>query len=60
MDEIKLKTCPFCGAEAEFIRYEDEDGDEWQVSCRHCFAATWNADSKELAAEAWNRRADNG
>ena len=58
MDEIELKTCPFCGAEAELILY-DENYDVCQVRCRHCFAATWNADSKELAAEAWNRRADN-
>ena len=56
MDEIKLLPCPFCGREAVFEIYE---GDEYQVKCSYCFAATWIEESKEEAAEEWNRRADN-
>lgn len=56
MDEIKLKRCPFCGREAVFEIYEGDE-DEYQVKCQFCFASTWIEESKEEAAEEWNRRA---
>lgn len=57
MDEINLLPCPFCGGQPAFEIYE---GDEYQVKCPYCFAATWIEESKEEAAEEWNRRANNG
>ena len=58
MDEINLLPCPFCGGQPVFEKYE-WDEDEYQVKCPYCFAATWIEESKEAAAEEWNRRADN-
>ena len=58
MDEIKLKRCPFCGGEPVFRTYEGDEC-EYQVSCQYCFAETWIEESKEEAAELWNRRAEN-
>ena len=62
MDEIKLKPCPFCGAPGRMCRA----GMQWYVECSgdadDCPALPWSGyhKSQEKAAEAWNRRADNG
>lgn len=59
---MELKPCPFCGGEAcmqehVFHGYTSTYG----VVCLDCCAETRQFyDTKEEAAEAWNRRADNG
>ena len=60
MGEIKLKTCPYCGAPGVMRRA----GVQWYVECSagvgKCPAAPWSGyyNSQETAAEIWNRRAD--
>lgn len=63
---IKLKSCPFCGGEAQLLMVgkRADGGDEWYVGCEnlHCSLhphSTVPYASAEIAAEAWNRRADN-
>ncbi len=52
----ELKTCPFCGGEAEMNGIKTL----FHIRCKHCGAATGLFIDKEVAAEAWNRRVDNG
>lgn len=51
MEEIKLKPCPFCGGEAEFVGYKS-----YWIICVDCTAESAVYDSKAEAVEAWNRR----
>ena len=60
MSEIKLKPCPFCGGEAEFVlgeeyREEHKQSKDW-IQCSSCGIETPYFDTPEKAAEAWNRR----
>lgn len=66
----KLKSCPFCGGEAEVFDYnikcdfyedkEDEFIAPYTVHCkRNCCFLGKDYETKEEAIEAWNRRADN-
>lgn len=63
----KLKTCPFCGGEAEFIYIAPyvhpltgrKGLVHWQVACDNCGVVTAGMLSEEDAAEAWNRRVEN-
>ena len=52
----KLKTCPFCGSEAEFN--SDEFGES--VCCKSCGATLHNGvygeESRKLASADWNAR----
>lgn len=62
MNEIKLKPCPFCGGSGtlvinciySFVKCIQcgAEGSTVKVSAEYC--------ADEKAAEAWNRRADNG
>lgn len=52
----RLKPCPFCGGVA--IIYKSKMGD-YRVECYSCFAHTFFEDSKEKAADEWNRRVEN-
>ena len=68
--KIKLKPCPFCGAEAElFNGRQFRDGhaiDYFLVRCTNCKAGTRRTDydatesihmdAEEKAARLWNRR----
>lgn len=72
MTESKLKPCPFCGGEAEFIYkfLSPHDMDNKmlvRVRCKECFAQSpykanpkyhgwFDAINKRKAAYAWNRR----
>ena len=62
-DEKKLLPCPFCGGEAKFV---DVSGYWCSVMCRKCnacsnsFSYSCEYAAKDLAIEAWNRRAYNG
>ncbi len=75
MNELKLLPCPFCGNKrtpeaismAELDSVEDNEwyDTHFTVVCSMydggCGASiACNYSSKEDAAEAWNRRADNG
>lgn len=63
MNKIKLKPCPFCGSK-NIKLYHTEC--EVNGECQNCGASSgyrifWGKKpTKEEAAEAWNRRADNG
>ncbi len=61
----ELKSCPFCGGEAEFIDYQDNlnfkhPNTQIAVGCRNsckCAPRTAYETSKASAAKAWNTRA---
>ncbi len=61
----KLKPCPFCGGEADFI--QDNVLGIYAVWCKECKCKTpYQFDfgaglevSKRKAVEVWNRRAEN-
>ena len=57
----ELKRCPFCGSEAEFGYYRDEEGIDYGcMYCNGCEAKiTWDYGDEERTIEAWNRRVDN-
>lgn len=65
---MELKSCPFCGGEA--YHYADDNGISVEdmtiepgvmhyVLCSNCSALVSGRTQNE-AADAWNRRADNG
>lgn len=56
---MKLKPCPFCGGEAEFIQ-EDIAG-LYAVNCKECkcrtpFQFNFGEGSEKKALKVWNRR----
>ena len=54
---IKLKPCPFCGGKAGFATWILEGGKkEYSVMCDGCDADVYPCETKEAAAEKWNRR----
>ena len=56
----RLKECPFCG-EKEALEMKEHwmCRDRWFVQCYGCGCNSACFRTKEEAAEAWNRRADN-
>jgi Lar family restriction alleviation protein len=63
IDMIELEQCPFCGDTAFLSEYTYELDSchviMHFVECNGCHATTYEYDSEEEAAEAWNRRIDN-
>lgn len=60
-DDLMLLSCPFCGASAEMVVDEDEDGRFAAVACPKCGAGSrqhyfCGEDAREYAADAWNTR----
>ena len=61
MSEIKLLPCPFCGGEADLVKYIGKlDCKKFAVECRNIECPTlpcteWYLD-KEEAIKAWNIR----
>ena len=58
MSEIKLKPCPFCGGEAQVMRFPRCDR-KYVVICGNelCYASIGNYSvTKEEAIQAWNTR----
>ena len=56
---VELKTCPFCGNDAETIQH----GRWWDVQCtgRYSICQVWIDQawpSEDEAIEWWNKRAD--
>ena len=56
MGDTKLKSCPFCGGEAEVIKRESEYPYVHGVWCKGCRCRTSFEKSREEAIEAWNTR----
>lgn len=54
MDNEKIKPCPFCGGEAEFVM----SGGDRRVDCKKCGARSDWYDTEAEAIAAWNNRAD--
>lgn len=53
---VDLRECPFCGGEAQFMRYSTGSIGAGCIACAIMFFVS-NGDEKQ-AAEMWNRRAD--
>ena len=56
MSEIKLKPCPFCGGEGDIVKIDN--GSCCYIQCQKCRRLTFNYNSPEGAAEAWNKAWD--
>ncbi|NLU24134.1 MAG: DUF551 domain-containing protein [Clostridiales bacterium] len=61
----KLKLCPFCGGEATVCcsdwdseNYSPLPNTRYEVECNECLAGSDKYKTRELAIEAWNRRAE--
>ena len=54
----KLKTCPFCGGEAELRSFTSKENNQeiWYVTCQICEVFIENFKTKQQAIEAWNLR----
>ena len=71
-DVVELKPCPFCGGEAVLVPFSSCSGEIACIGdCNFESAKFWDepmtnpreAERRkwyEIAAEKWNRRADNG
>ena len=65
-DEINLKTCPFCGGEAEFSSGYYNDLSYARIDCTGCSAGVYTDsdrepdmtidDMEESVVNEWNRR----
>ena len=55
-DEIKLKPCPFCGAEVEVVKDFESCFEGYSVWCENCHSSSAIYYDKTDAVEAWNRR----
>ena len=53
-----IKHCPFCGCEA--VAFVTHINHYHGVSCMGCTARIYGYSTRELAVEAWNRRAEDG
>ena len=53
MTEVKLKTCPFCGSEAEMLEHTKS----YSIRCTkcNCMQAMWSFNKTE-AINSWNTR----
>ena len=56
----ELKSCPFCGSSAFLAEYDYEIDYGYVathvVECNGCHTTTFEYDTEEQAADAWNRR----
>jgi len=52
----ELKPCPFCGGEANVVKYAVSYGRVYSVACAYCNCRTGRYSSREKAADVWNRR----
>ena len=59
MEKAELKTCPFCGGEAE-IFHSLFTAAEYYAMCNKCDARIGVYWTPREAVEAWNRRAKDG
>lgn len=57
---MDLKPCPFCGADDAGMLKAWALNDIYYVQCYTCGCTTALFDTEEKAAEAWNRRVEEG
>ena len=63
---MELKPCPFCGGEAKISHMGPYVGKTSKVECKTCgecskiFFISMEYAANVMAAEAWNRRANDG
>ena len=61
-DDLKLKSCPFCGCKEPFYeQYARRDvGTRWRVICPQCMAMMdpGYAQDRHIVQAMWNRRCD--
>ena len=65
-EDVELKPCPFCGSEPKLKSDVRHGGDAkntvgvhyYWIKCPndYCRVASMSVDSREMAAELWNRR----
>ena len=58
--EKELRSCPFCGAEAELkdTTFGDSSKIDYTIECVECDSVGGWQDTKFEAVEAWNKRVD--
>lgn len=49
----KIKSCPFCGANANAHKF---DGPIWFIICAYCHCRTKGHPTESVAVHTWNRR----
>lgn len=63
-EEIKLKPCPFCGRDAEFVSSKINGRQVWFVRCpwTDCEVSveSFDRDTPQEAAKLWNARCEKG
>ena len=57
--EPELLPCPFCGADDVVVAVVELEGGEWWTRC-NCGVTGPELATKQLAIDAWNRRAGGG
>ena len=58
MASMKLKPCPFCGAEARLVKWETNTEDYYYITCDNdCCKQAKSSLTAEKAIAKWNRRA---
>ena len=55
LDSGGLKSCPFCGGEAEHY-HEGEWGIMYWIACKECGASSDSHAYEQESIDAWNRR----
>ena len=59
LNRIKLKPCPFCGREAEFVSSASDGKQVWYVRCPwpdcEVSVEAFDRNTPQEAAEIWNR-----
>lgn len=55
---MKLKDCPFCGTEEEYLEIKDDGEGYIIIRCCYCSARSDEFGSEECAIKAWNTRAE--
>jgi hypothetical protein len=58
MNEISIKSCPFCGgsAEIESTTFGDSMREYYRVNCVNNHSLDWWSDTPHEAADMWNQR----
>lgn len=52
----RLKPCPFCGSSHVTVAHQDPEKVQYAGQCVPCEAVGPAAETREKAAELWNRR----
>lgn len=56
LNEIKLKSCPFCGGQGNIMIPTGRYLTFYVIMCEECQCRTNEFPDKEMAVEAWNCR----